>query len=200
MGGDKLWMTLGGEPVIARSLRLLQRHADIMVVAAPESRHGEIRTLCDSAICVTGGATRQESVYAALQHCADAEIVVVHDAARPLLNDTMVEAVVAAARTHGAATTAIPCVDTIKRVQGDRVVETLRRDELVAIQTPQAFGRETLQRAHELARSGGFTADDDAALIEHAGGTVHVVAGARENLKITTPADLRIAAALVEVR
>jgi 2-C-methyl-D-erythritol 4-phosphate cytidylyltransferase len=134
-------------------------------------------------------------VRAGLSAIADsAAIVVVHDAARPLAPPGLFEAVIAAVRDGAdAAVPALPVPDTVKRVEGDHVVETVSRDGLVAAQTPQAFRADALRAAY----AAGGDATDDAALIEAAGGRVVVVPGEPANLKVTTPADLVIAAALV---
>jgi 2-C-methyl-D-erythritol 4-phosphate cytidylyltransferase len=139
-----------------------------------------------------GGATRSESVRAGLAALPDdVEIVVVHDAARPLAGRALFERVIAAVRAGAdAAIPVIPVDDTIKRVVGERVTETLDRATLVAVQTPQAFRATALRRAH----AGQAEATDDAALIEARGGTVVTVAGDRRNFKLTTPDDLLIAA------
>ena len=124
---------------------------------------------------------------------ADAEIVVVHDAARPLATAALFDAVIAAVRAGAdAAIPGVPVSDTIKQVDGERVVETLDRSKLVAVQTPQAFRADALRKAH----AAGGEATDDAGLVEANGGTVVVVPGEQANIKVTTPDDLRIAEAL----
>ena len=128
---------------------------------------------------------------------ADAEIVVVHDAARPLAEPELFDRVVAAVRAGAdGAIAAAPVTDTVKRVAGDRVVETLDRSVLVAVQTPQAFSAAILRAAH----GGDLEATDDAALVEGAGGTVVVVTAPGWNLKITEPDDLAVAEALLKAR
>jgi 2-C-methyl-D-erythritol 4-phosphate cytidylyltransferase len=141
---------------------------------------------------VTGGATRSESVRAGLSAVPDsAEIVVVHDAARPLASGALFHAVIAAVRAGAdGAVPVLPVVDTLKRVEGDRVVATVEREGLVAVQTPQAFRADALRAAH----AGGGGSTDDAALVEAAGGKVVIVPGDALNLKITTPHDLAWAA------
>ncbi len=150
-----------------------------------------------SAVPVTGGASRSESVRAGLAAVpATAEVVVVHDAARPLASPTLFRAVIAA--VAGGADGAVPGLavsDTVKRVGADgAVAETVPRDGLVAVQTPQAFRAEALRAVH----AAGGEASDDAALVEAAGGRVVVVQGEAANLKVTNPADMTVAAALVE--
>src|SRR6184192_813416 len=120
--------------------------------------------------------------------------VVVHDAARPLAPPALFAAVIDAVRAGAdAAVPGLPISDTVKRVDGDHVVETIARDELVAVQTPQAFRTDALRAAH----TASGEATDDAALVEAAGGSVVVVPGDPRNLKVTTPADLVVAAALL---
>jgi 2-C-methyl-D-erythritol 4-phosphate cytidylyltransferase len=144
---------------------------------------------------VPGGATRSASVRAGLASVPDdAEVVVVHDAARPLAGADLFDATVAAVRAGAdGAIAAAPVTDTVKRVEGERVVETLDRTALVAVQTPQAFAARVLRAAH----AGEPEATDDAALVEAAGGRVVVVPGDRWNIKITEPADLTVASALL---
>ena len=148
-------------------------------------------------VVVEGGATRAESVRLGLTAVPGAaEVIVVHDAARPLASDALFRAVIEAVLTDGAggAIPGIPVSDTIKVVDGaDNVTRTLDRASLVAVQTPQAFGANFLRRAH--AQEGEAT--DDAALVEALGATVRVVPGDPRNLKITTPADLGTAESLL---
>ncbi len=143
---------------------------------------------------VAGGAERQDSVRAGLLALpAAAEGVAVHDAARPLVRREDVERVVAEAALHGAALLAVPASDTIKRVQGERVVETPPREECYAAQTPQVFRIDVLQRAMKTAQDSGVFGTDDAQLVELSGHPVHVVRGDRRNIKVTYPGDLEVA-------
>lgn len=133
---------------------------------------------------------------AGLAVAGDAALICVHDAVRPLCPMGLFFAVVDAARRHGAATAAIPVVNSVKRVRRDGelavVAETLDRAELVAVQTPQAFDAALLRRAHAVALRDGVVADDDCALVEHLGEVVAVVEGDPRNLKVTRPADLAV--------
>ena len=149
-------------------------------------------------VAAPGGASRSESVRAGLAAVpATAGIVVVHDAARPLASPALFAAVVAAVRAGAdGAVPGLPVVDTLKRVDGERVVETVPRQTLVAVQTPQAFRAGALRAAH----AADADATDDAALVEAAGGTVVVVPGEPDNLKVTTPHDLARAAFLIQER
>jgi 2-C-methyl-D-erythritol 4-phosphate cytidylyltransferase len=147
---------------------------------------------------VAGGETRAASVRAGLAAVpADVDAVLVHDAVRPLATPELSARVLAAvAGGADGAVPGVPVVDTLKRVQGDRVETTVDRAELVAVQTPQAFRADVLRRAH----AGEGDATDDAALVEAVGGTVVVVAGERDNLKVTWPEDLAVAEALLAAR
>jgi 2-C-methyl-D-erythritol 4-phosphate cytidylyltransferase len=154
---------------------------------------------------VPGGKERQDSVYNALKvlhkEADELDIVLVHDGVRPLVDPVQVRQVVAAARRHGAAILGIPCQDTLKRVgtKGE-VVETVDRQELWQVQTPQAFRAALLWRAYQDAVSRGFYATDEAALVEALGEMVAVVPGSPLNLKITTPDDLKMAEAFMTLR
>jgi 2-C-methyl-D-erythritol 4-phosphate cytidylyltransferase len=145
-----------------------------------------------------GGVTRSDSVRCGLAAIPEGvEIVVVHDAARPVAEPELFRRVIAAVRAGAdAAIPAVPIADTIKRVAGERVVETLDRSALVAVQTPQAFRADMLRKAH----AGAPEATDDAGLIEALGGVVVIVEGDRANFKITAPEDLILAAALLADR
>jgi len=148
---------------------------------------------------VPGGATRQESVRRGLAAVPDGVTVIVcHDAARPfaspILYDRVVEAV---SGTYRGAVPGVPSVDTVKRVETGRVVESLPRDRLVLVQTPQAFDAEALRGAHDRAEAEAWEATDDAMLLELAGHAVAVVLGEATNFKITTEADLLRAESLV---
>jgi len=156
---------------------------------------------------VAGGSTRQESVRLALDAVPDGfDIVLVHDAARPFVPASVVEAVIAAvAAGADAVVPALPVVDTVKEVASregvESVVRTVDRSLLRAVQTPQGFRRAVLRHAHELA--GGFGAEgatDDAGMVERAGGTVVVVPGSEEAFKVTRPFDLLLARALLDRR
>jgi 2-C-methyl-D-erythritol 4-phosphate cytidylyltransferase len=172
------------------------------VVAAPEARWAAIRDLAaDAGIerveLVAGGDQRQDSVAAALELCADAEWVCVHDAARPMVSPELLRGVLEAAREYGAATAGVPCVDTVKQVEDDHVVATLERRALIATQTPQAFAMKLLLRAHREAKKNRVAGDDDAFLVEQLGATVVVVPGEVRNLKVTHPYDMTVLRALL---
>lgn len=206
MGHDKLWTEVCGRSLIGHTLAAVAA-ADVfdrVVVATPGHNHEQVEKLAVSLglrgalSLVEGGARRQDSVQRALVSCGDAEIIAIHDAARPLCPPSLFGAVITAARTSGAATTAIPVVDSIKRVDVEgRVAASLDRSELVSVQTPQAFDAALLREAHRRAREDAVEADDDCALVERLGAEVLVVAGDPRNLKVTRPSDLAVVRALM---
>jgi 2-C-methyl-D-erythritol 4-phosphate cytidylyltransferase len=193
-GLDKLWADVGGRPLIALTLERVAAAGSIqsIVVVCPEERHDEVREIAlhlgiADLTCVPGGVRRRDSVANGLRAVGAPEIVVVHDAARPLVSPALIEAVIAAARRHGAATAGIPCIDTIKRVDNGVVVETLSRQSLISVQTPQAFAAQLLLRAHA---ADGEDASDDCILVERLGEPVAVVPGEIGNRKITHAEDI----------
>jgi 2-C-methyl-D-erythritol 4-phosphate cytidylyltransferase len=195
-GSSKLHASLGGRSVLERSLSLVAAAADgepILVVTAAD-RAREVERLCAAipvdATVVEGGASRQASVWNALCECPTAKTVVIHDAARPLCPLLVMRHVHEAARSGCAVTAALPVADSIKRVDGARVTETLDRRFLVRVQTPQAFPRLQLVDAHRRAQTEGILADDDCALVERLGVPVTVVEGSAWSHKLTTPDDL----------
>jgi 2-C-methyl-D-erythritol 4-phosphate cytidylyltransferase len=192
-GAPKQFLTAGRARLVDHAVAGAASVCDEVVVVLP---HGESWDGPAVAAAVPGGATRAESVRAGLAAASSAAtIVVVHDAARPLASPELFELVIDAVRAGAdAAVPAIEVSDTLKRVDGDRVVETVSRDGLVAVQTPQAFRAEALRAAH----ASGEDATDDAALVEATGGRVVVVPGDPRNLKVTTVADLAVATALLE--
>jgi 2-C-methyl-D-erythritol 4-phosphate cytidylyltransferase len=200
-----LWADAGGRPVFAITLEAIAAAGcfDLLVVAAPVARWETIRGLATSSelpplVLVEGGERRQQSVAAALDRCDGHDWISVHDAARPLTPPALFRAVLDAARAEGAATAAVPCVDTVKQVRHGRVAATLDRSSLVAAQTPQAFGADLLRRAHVNALATGLQGADDATLVEALGEPVVVVAGDPRNFKITFPQDLLLLRSLLE--
>ena len=194
----KQFLRLGGVPILTVTAGHFTAHPAVkaLVVAAPAAHVERTRRLVARlarrrpVIVVPGGATRQESVWRALQHAPVAEIVVVHDAVRPFIDRRLIDAVVEAAAETGAAICALPINETVKRAREGLVQATLDRSELWAVQTPQAFCAALLREAHEKALRDGVAATDDAMLIERLGHPVRVVPGLPDNIKITTGADL----------
>ncbi len=193
-GGAKQFAVMNHDTVTAHSVRAARSVADRVVLVVPENYQGNGE---GADVVVVGGFTRAQSVRAGLEECADARVIVVHDAARPLATASLFSAVVDAVKAGAdGAIPGLPILDTVKRVHADgdvRVVDaTQDRDELVTVQTPQAFARDVLVRAH----ASGHDATDDAALVEALGGRVVVVPGEMDNVKITAPGDLARAAAI----
>ena len=193
----KAFANLAGRPMVEWSVATLQRVAAVteIVVALPPGVAAPGGT-----IGVPGGSERSHSVRAALAAASDDDVVVVHDAARPLVTPELVRACLDALGDADAAIAAAPVTDTIKECADGRVVRTLDRSRLWAVQTPQVFRRAALQRALDQDHEALGAATDDASLVEAMGGTVHVVAAPRENLKVTTELDLRVAEMLLHER
>jgi 2-C-methyl-D-erythritol 4-phosphate cytidylyltransferase len=195
---------LGERPLLAESLERLENSdwIDQIVVAAPPDWEEPVILLAEElgagkvSSCVPGGATRAESTRAAMAEVPeDAAVVLVHDAARPLVTDDVIGRVLGAlAAGYDGAVPGLPVADTIKRARGDEVVETLDRSELVTAQTPQAFVASALREA-----LAGDLADasDCASLVERHGGRIKIVDGDRRLLKVTEPDDLTVVQALL---
>lgn len=195
----KAFVALAGRPMLEWSLDVLRATCDRVVVAVPSElvEGGPER--------VVGGASRSASVRNALasEAAADAAVVVVHDAARPLVDPDLVSRCVAAVSDEGVdgAIAAAPVTDTVKQAGADGLVQgTLDRSSLWAIQTPQAFRAEALRSALAVDDATLAAATDDAGLVERAGGTVRIVPAPPENLKVTTPLDLAMAEAILADR
>lgn len=197
----KAFARLGERVLLAESLERLDASdwVDAIVVAAPAGWEEPVILLAEElgcakvGACVTGGATRAESVRAALEEIADdAAAILVHDAARPLVTDDVIGRVLAPlSEGWDGAVPALPLADTVKRVRDGTVVETLDRSELVAIQTPQAFVASVLRDAFA---GDVATASDCASLVERRGGRIHVVEGDPRLVKVTSRADLELVA------
>ncbi|RJQ08367.1 MAG: 2-C-methyl-D-erythritol 4-phosphate cytidylyltransferase [Dehalococcoidia bacterium] len=205
MGGvDKLWADLLGQPLVARSIATLGTLEGVraLILAGPAERHPDLLACAADAAargvdvrCVEGGARRQDSVAAAIAAAPDAAWYLVHDGARPFVSAALARRVIEGAHRHGAAIPGIPVTDTVKHIDADgRILATVERSSLRAVQTPQAFAGPLLRRAHAEV-SGDVT--DDAAMVEWLGVPVFVVPGDPANVKVTTPTDLTIARALL---
>lgn len=203
MDMPKAFVPLAGRPLLHYSLRAIRtvEEIDEVVLIVPPGMEAAARAETrDAGLEVPvkvagGGAERQDSVRIGLALTSvEAEVVVVHDAARPLAPPALFAACVDAARRRGGAIAAIAAADTLKRVDNHTIVATVPRTGLWQAQTPQAFHRALLAAAHERAARERWVATDDAELVERCGGTVEIVEGSPANLKITTSADLEIAA------
>lgn len=198
---NKIFLRLGSYSVLQWNLRHLAQVADVTEVVIVVA-DGEVDAIQKEVVgipdlpwqpmLVLGGAERQDSVVAGTQAVSDkADIILVHDGARPMAKPALFNAVAEAAQQYGAAVAAVPVVDTIKQVKADQtVVKTLTRSELYAVQTPQGFRRSWLIEAQEYARKTQFVGTDDVSLVEHQGKPVHIVSSDYTNCKLTTPADI----------
>jgi 2-C-methyl-D-erythritol 4-phosphate cytidylyltransferase len=179
----EFWIASRGEDVLALEQRVREERLDRPVRV------------------VAGGETRQESVGRALGEISDdVELVLVHDAVRPFARREMVERVIAEARTCGAAIVGVPAIDTVKEVKraslpqdAALITATIPRERIVLAQTPQVFATKLLRQAFAEAQKDGFTASDEAAMVERLGHDVHAVMGSERNIKITRPADMELA-------
>ena len=198
-GQDKMLLELGGRPVLLRALEALEACQLIreIVVVTREDLVVPVSQLCRTARLekvtqvVTGGDTRTLSVLAGVRSASpEAELIAVHDGARPFVTQEVLEEVIRKAAACGAAAPAVPVTDTVKRARDGVVEETLDRETLFAIQTPQVFEASLLKAALQKAAEEGVVLTDDCAAVERLGMRVCLTKGDRTNLKLTTPADL----------
>ncbi|MCI5704635.1 2-C-methyl-D-erythritol 4-phosphate cytidylyltransferase [Candidatus Pseudoscillospira sp. SGI.172] len=209
MGEDKLMLPLGDVPVLLRTLWALEQCAGIteIVVVTREDLIVPVGQLCRDAglvkvhKVVVGGESRTESVLAGVREADPAaELIAVHDAARPLITRDLLEKVLKTAEQYGAAAPAVPVKDTIKRAVNGVVESTPDRSELYAVQTPQVFEHGLLLGALEKALAEGAELTDDCSAVERLGMSVRLTAGSYENIKLTTPEDLAVAESILERR
>ena len=201
----KQFRWIAGKPMLLHSLQEFQQRSDVALVVCVIPR-GYVadpppwifQSDLDRLMLAGGGDERSESVYNGLGDMPDeVQVVVVHDAARPLVTASTIDRVIAEARKGHGAVAALPVVDTIKRVDAaGRIVETVDRASLWRAQTPQAFPRDMLIQAHEAARESGISATDDAALCERLGLPVVVVQGSERAMKVTDEGDFARAESL----
>lgn len=202
-GKNKAFVSLAGKTILERTVAAfsdLPGVSEIIIVIAPDEldeikRQVKFYPRQDIIKAVAGGSERQYSVENALAAIRDdAEIVLIHDGARPLISRRVIHQVIKAVRDNSAAIVAVPVKDTIKVVDsGGFVTSTPVRSELWAVQTPQGFKRSLLIQAYKKAREENFLGTDDSSLVERLGIPVKIVPGEYENIKITTPEDLPIA-------
>lgn len=212
MGGEepKQFLPLAGRPILAHTLGAFEQadRIDRVILVTPPGQESRcLRDIVEAfgfgkvVAVAPGGAERQDSVAEGLKAVgADAEVVAIHDGARPLILPEHIDAVVAAAQRDGAAALGTPVSDTIKEVAGWRVQRTLDRSQLWSVQTPQAFRTALIRQAHAVARKDGYLGTDDTVLVERLGIAVTVVAGRQDNLKLTIPEDLAVAEEILRRR
>ncbi|MDD2581541.1 MAG: 2-C-methyl-D-erythritol 4-phosphate cytidylyltransferase [Desulfuromonadaceae bacterium] len=209
---NKQYLQLNGMPIVSRTISFFEQSPLIdsiyLVVPAeeiPYCRKYVIEACGFSKIeaIVPGGKERQNSVMNGLNamrdHVADDDIVLIHDGVRPLITEQILYESIRTARVHDGALAAVPVKDTIKTVRGGIVTDTPPRESLWQAQTPQSFRFAKIFQAHLSAEADGFIGTDDASLIEHTGGEVHIIRGDYRNIKITTPEDLILAEAFLAV-
>lgn len=209
-GVPKFEVEVLGRPLVMYPLETFQRarSVDRLILTLPEQsmERWTAATLRELGITkairsIAGGDNRQESVFNALEAIGDdGEIVVVHDGARPLVAVDLIESVVSIPVGADGVIPVVPLADTVKEVESGKVVRTLDRTRLAAVQTPQAFRLEVLSAAYRRARADGFVGTDDSSLVERVGGTVVTVAGRRDNFKVTYPEDLESVEAALLLR
>ena len=206
MGGiDKVMAPLGGEPMILRTVRTFQNCGAIkeIVIVTREDLILPITKLCSGfdkvRAVVRGGDSRQASVKLGLSAFTDKmELVAVHDGARPLVSEAVIDRTVRAAHTYGGAAPVVSVKDTIKVFEGGFIASTPDRETLRAVQTPQVFDLDLLRGALEKADKDGAAVTDDCSAVERLGLKIRLVEGEERNLKVTTPMDLKIAEMLLE--
>jgi 2-C-methyl-D-erythritol 4-phosphate cytidylyltransferase len=203
---SKQFFEISGTPIVIHTLRVFARNQQIsqIVVALRKNEMERFTRQLEKeklakVIVVEGGEHRQESVANALAQlkAAPDDIVLVHDAVRPFVDNEIIANVIHEVEKHGAAIAGLPAVDTIKQVEraaeGAIITSTIPRERIVQAQTPQGFRYALLKRAFDSAAADGFTGTDEASLVERLGESVWVVMGSARNIKITTPADMELA-------
>lgn len=213
MQGDrnKQFMLLGGIPIIVHTLRVFQEspviHDVIIVCGREEVDYYRAQLIPDYGIkksvrVVTGGEQRQDSVYRGLVSApSESRYVMIHDGARPLITQELINSLAKEVIDHGAVVPGVPVKDTIKKTDNSGfIIDTPPRENLWHVQTPQVFDRELIFRAHKEALKTRFYGTDDASLVERLGVPVKIISGSYENLKITTPDDLIAAEAIIRRR
>jgi 2-C-methyl-D-erythritol 4-phosphate cytidylyltransferase/2-C-methyl-D-erythritol 2,4-cyclodiphosphate synthase len=205
----KQFLELAGMPILVHTLRAFLEHPAvtvIIVVLPPEQLVSGVELIRpflsiaqqEKILFTAGGATRQDSVYNGLQAVpAAVESILVHDGARPLLNAALIDRCIKGIEEQGAVIAAVPVKDTLKKITDNFINDTVDRTQLWQAQTPQGMQRELLEKAYQQAQADKFLGTDEASLLQHAGIPVAIIMGSEENIKITRPDDLRIAAGLL---
>jgi 2-C-methyl-D-erythritol 4-phosphate cytidylyltransferase len=203
----KCFVEVAGKHLLTYAIEAAEGCSEVeaFVVAAPPGAEERVAAIAGAyrkfLAVLAGGETRQDSVSRALEAVPEGyDAIVCHDVARPFAEPALFTSVIGALAHADGAVPGLPVTDTLKRVEDSRIAETLGRDGLVAVQTPQAFHRDRLEAAHGAARREGFVGTDDAVLLERAGFRVSVIPGDPANIKLTTPQDLRLAAFLARDR
>lgn len=207
-GKNKLLLDLNGMPLIIHTLRVFEsdEECDGIILAIHPQDEVEFKALLKTyqitkvKKVISGGKERQHSIYNALKAINGDGIILVHDAARPFVKKEHIHCLTKTAEKYGAAIIGVPAKDTIKKVSDGKVVETVERSSLWAIQTPQAFRMSILLKAYESAEKESFLGTDDASLVERLSIPINMVEGDYDNIKLTTPEDLFFAEAILKKR
>jgi 2-C-methyl-D-erythritol 4-phosphate cytidylyltransferase len=208
-GANKQFLMLRGKPLLIWTLEALEALPEIYEIIPVlkdedmESGIGMIEEYGISKVrrIAPGGKERQDSVFHGLKIVDDKKgVVLVHDAARPLIEPSIVATAIAHLKDCEGVVVGVPVKDTIKEIEDGQVKQTLRRDRLWSVQTPQVFRYETIYKAYERAAKESFSATDDSALVEKYGGRIRMVLGSYKNIKITTPEDFKMAELFLEMR
>lgn len=207
---NKQYLQLGGLPIVARTISLFENSQliDAIYLVIPEDEISYCREYVIEAFgfkkviaIVAGGKERQNSVMNGLKamecNCTDHDVILIHDGVRPMVTEDMLAESICAANNYDGALMAVPVKDTIKIVEKGIVTGTPNRDTLWQAQTPQSFRFGIIYEAHKFAEESGFIGTDDASLVEHHGGKIHIVRGDYKNIKITTQEDLLLAEAFL---
>jgi 2-C-methyl-D-erythritol 4-phosphate cytidylyltransferase len=206
----KQYLSLAGIPILTRTLIVFDKcdlvREIILVIPQDDFSFCQKNILPDTGltrkiILAAGGERRQESVYNGLKAVdSNCGIVVIHDGVRPFVRHDQLVACIDGVRESGACILGVPAYETLKQVNGsDHIIKTLRRDDVWLAQTPQVFRYDLILKAHERARQEGYSATDDASLVEKLGENVKIITGSRENIKITIKEDLDLARCLLEM-
>ena len=207
MGFDKVLAEVGGVPVIVRCLEAFQQTPGVteVVVVTRDDLVPEVARLCQDygltkvTKVIRGGENRTQSARMGTLECdRRAKLIAIHDGARPFVTVRVIEDAIAQAAVNGAASPAVPVKDTIKAAHGGVVEQTLERESLYAVQTPQVFDGDLIRAALQKALDDGVSLTDDCAAVERLGMKVVLTAGDERNIKLTTPADLLIGEAFIE--
>ena len=207
-GQNKLFLQLDNKPILIHTLEVFQSDENctgIWLAVKPGERE-YIQDLLDQYHITkvkglpNGGEERQHSVHSCIKEMQQVEIVLVHDAARPFIKKSTISRLVAAAHEKGAAIAGVKAKDTMKKVQNDVIIETVDRESLWMIQTPQAFRFDLIQQAEDVAEKIGFLGTDEAMLVERLGHQVHIVESTYDNVKMTTQEDLIFGEAILKHR
>ncbi|CAN2050287.1 2-C-methyl-D-erythritol 4-phosphate cytidylyltransferase [Candidatus Magnetomoraceae bacterium gMMP-1] len=206
----KQYIEMDGRPILWHTLKVFGKCPEIekIFLVVPEKDHDycfnkivNLLKLSQDIQIVSGGKTRQDSVYNGLKAIKNHnDLVIIHDGVRPFVNEKQISACIHSAQKHGAAILARPAYDTLKRLdESKNIVQTIERKEIWLAQTPQTFQYDLILKAYKMAYKEGVKATDDAMLVERIGYPVKVIEGSQYNIKITTPEDLKIASALLKL-